>query len=55
MDMNGSEDIFRVYISGKTCAAPDTVVAIHEILNNWMTNGLAGHVWLAEEYLIHNL
>jgi hypothetical protein len=37
------------------CVFSDKAVAIHEILNVWMTNGLVGQAWLAGEYLIHNL
>jgi hypothetical protein len=33
----------------------DKAVAIREILNVQMTNGLVGQVWPAGEHLIHNL
>jgi hypothetical protein len=33
----------------------DKALAIHEVLNVRMINGLVGHAWLVEEYLIHNL
>jgi hypothetical protein len=33
----------------------DKAVAICEILNIWMTNGLVGQAWPAGEHLIHNL
>jgi hypothetical protein len=55
MDTNGSEGIFTFYVPDKKCAILDKAVAIHEILNIWMINGLVGQVWWAEGHLIHNL
>jgi hypothetical protein len=42
-------------ISDKMCVFLDKAVAISEILNVWMTNGLVDQAWSAGEYLIHNL
>jgi hypothetical protein len=33
----------------------DKALAIHEVLNVRMINGLVGLAWLVEEYVIHNL
>jgi hypothetical protein len=37
------------------CIFSDKAVAIREILNVQMTNGLVGQAWLAGKHLIHNL